>query len=172
MYNLAHIHVYEEMIKQDIDRSIELLIKSSNEFEYSFNLLCIILIKRYGFKIERIQHEIDKQIEKTNEIHAKVSAKINLLINLGELYVDSLYETYRNKDFLYDVLHLPICSSDLLKKNKKNPNLKDISKDFYEGVGYDLINRDSKSQFKTFIIYKAYQIKNDNYFFGAADGGR
>ena len=56
--------------------------------------------------------------------------------------------TYRNKDFLYDVLHQPICSSDLLKENtdekEKNPNLKNISEGFYEGFGYYLINIDSK----------------------------
>ena len=74
---------------------------------------------------------------------------IDLLICSGEIFVDHLYETYRNKDFLYDVLLKCICSSDLLKENteekEKNPNLKDISKDFYEGFGNDLINRDSKS---------------------------
>ena len=50
---------------------------------------------------------------------------------------------------MYDVIFQSVCSSDLMKENseqkEKNPNLKDISKDFYEGFGYDLINSDSSS---------------------------
>ena len=63
-------------------------------------------------------------------------------------YVDYIYETYKNKDFLYNVLFDHICSSDLHKEKtekKRDPNLKDISEDFYEGFGYDLINHNSKS---------------------------
>ena len=148
MYNLAHIHIYEETIKRDTDKSIELLIKSSNEFEHSFNLLCIVLIKTFGFNIEKIKHEIDKRLEKTNELYEIISTITNLLINLGEFYVDYLYEIYRNKDFLYDVLCQEICSSDLHEENtekERDPNLEDISKDFYEGFGYDLINSNSSS---------------------------
>ena len=140
---LSVYYFYEETIKRDIDKSIELLIKSSNEFEYSLNLLCIVLIKRFGFNFELVKYEIDKRIEKTNKLYETISTKTNFIINLGKQNVDSLYETYKNKDFLYDVLYHPICTSDLIKeiseKTEKNPNLKIITKDFYEGFGDDLI---------------------------------
>ena len=140
---------YDETIKQDIDKSIELLIKSSTEFKHAFNLLCVVLIKTFGFDIEKIKNEIDKRVGKSNELYSKIIAMVNLLIYSGESIVNYLYEEYRNKDFLYDVLFDYICTSDLLKENteqkEKNPHLKDISEDFYEGFGYDLIRRNSNS---------------------------
>ena len=114
---------------------------------HSFILLCVVLIKTFGFDIEKNRTEIDKRIEKTNKLYLNISEMINILIVLGELYVIGLYESYRNTDFLYDAIFYPICSSDLLKENteqkEKDPNLKDISEDFFDGFGYDLINTNS-----------------------------
>lgn len=38
MYNLAHIYIYDEKIKQNLDEPIDLLIKSSNFFDHSLIL--------------------------------------------------------------------------------------------------------------------------------------
>ena len=46
MYNLAHMYLYGELINENIDQSIDLLIKSSDKgFMTSFILLCLAIIK-------------------------------------------------------------------------------------------------------------------------------
>ena len=67
-------------------------------------------------------------------------------LDSGKFYVDYLYEKYKNKDFLYDVFHQHICSTDLHKeKEKKKSKFEYISECFYEYFGYDLICSNSKS---------------------------
>ena len=116
MYNLAHILIYDETIKRDINKSIELLIKSSNKFQYSFNLLCIALIKQFGFNIEIIKQEILKIKNVTEDILAEINHHIASISLIGELNFEILYESYRNKDFVYNFLLVPIFSYDLEHK--------------------------------------------------------
>ncbi|KAK8895338.1 hypothetical protein M9Y10_023798 [Tritrichomonas musculus] len=50
MFNLSSIYMYDVRIKIDINKSIDLLIKSSNlNFEPSCTLLCLAIIKKCGF---------------------------------------------------------------------------------------------------------------------------
>lgn len=48
MFNLAHIYFYEEAGICKIEEAIELLIKSTlQNIEYSINLLCLTVVKKY-----------------------------------------------------------------------------------------------------------------------------
>ena len=59
MFNLAHIYFYEEYGVSDLNKSIELLIKSSKQyFTISIYLLCLALIKKYThIDISQIQRD-------------------------------------------------------------------------------------------------------------------
>ena len=114
---------------------IQLMIWSTNQSIYQY--LVWLFHRRYG---------IDKWVEKATELYLKITTKVKKLLYSGKPTVNYLYGTYKNKDFLYDVLFNYVCSSDLLKENKaKNPHLKDISEHIYEGFGYDLIRNKSNS---------------------------
>ena len=66
MYNLAHIYLYEFKTEQKIDLSIELLINSSSQnFEPSKYLLCIALLYKNNFDLEKIRKELT---EKSNNL--------------------------------------------------------------------------------------------------------
>ena len=141
MYNLAHIYIYNESIEHDINKSINLLIKSSNKFIHSLILLCIILKKKYG-DISDIMREI-KKLTDDNDLISNVR---EMILTDNSFYGENLndsYESYRSKDFLYNVLYKPILTSDLqhikYDEDRKYPNAKDISDLFYEGLGSDII---------------------------------
>ncbi|KAK8886523.1 hypothetical protein M9Y10_041987 [Tritrichomonas musculus] len=66
MFNLAHIHLYEEFHKSNLDKAIELLVKPAiKEIEFSFDLLCLAVIKKYEVlnesEIEECFEKIDKE---------------------------------------------------------------------------------------------------------------
>ena len=66
MFNLAHIHLYEEIHKSNLDKAIELLVKPTiKEIEFSFDLLCLAVIKKYEVlnesEIEKCFEKIDKE---------------------------------------------------------------------------------------------------------------
>ena len=58
MYNLAHIHIYDEKIQGDLDKAIGLLIRSSSKFIPSTILLSLVLVKKFCFNIDTINREI------------------------------------------------------------------------------------------------------------------
>lgn len=61
MFNLACIYLYNDSFKDNVELSIDLLIKSSNRgFHPSKELLCLALIKKFGFNLVIIKDEIDK----------------------------------------------------------------------------------------------------------------
>ncbi|KAK8839704.1 hypothetical protein M9Y10_031408 [Tritrichomonas musculus] len=141
MYNLAHIYIYSDFIEHDIDKSINLLIRSSNKFHHSLILLSIILMKKYG-NISNTIHEI-KKLTDDIVIQSKVYITImNINSGNGEI-LNYLYEFYRSRDFLYDIFYNPILSSNLQNKiyheNVERPYAKNISDLFYQGFGCDLI---------------------------------
>lgn len=142
MYNLAHTYIYEEGIIQNIDKPINLLIKSSNHFVYSVILLSIFLIRNFGFDEEAIIKEITKRTEKTSNLISKILNIIKTIQLSGKSSFESLYELYRQKIFLYDIEAEPIQFTDISKIEFKNnatkyPKAKNISKLFYEGFGYN-----------------------------------
>ncbi|KAK8887833.1 hypothetical protein M9Y10_038890 [Tritrichomonas musculus] len=143
MYNLAHLYMYDETIKEGINKSIELLIKSSDQFKLSKILLCILLVKQFGFNIDIIKEKIEERTEGQKNFSNQIIEQICHLNLFDELTFEIMYESYRNKDFLYSSTFRIIESSDLLKPKEKDiihkyPNAKDISSLFYEGFGEDL----------------------------------
>ena len=139
IYNLAHIYIYDETIKKDLNKSIDLLIKSINKFKHSYILLCLALLKRFDSNIETINQELKKRTDITKSAMRRILKKIALL----KLNFDAQYESYRNKDYLYNFKLKPVESSKIENiKEKvvppKYPNAKDLSSEFYKGFGEDL----------------------------------
>ncbi|KAK8870233.1 hypothetical protein M9Y10_008110 [Tritrichomonas musculus] len=136
MYNLAHMYFYNDHIKEEFD-PINLLIRSSNEdFYESIQLLCIILFKTFGNDEAKIIKRLNE-----NEIKAKnISLIISRLIPNESSY-ETLYQYYKNIDFLYDISSKPIKSSEVgkeIKKDRNNFRAKEITSVFYEGFGIDI----------------------------------
>ena len=145
MYNLAHIYIYNSAINQDFNKSVDLLIKSMNKFIHSFILLCLLLIKEFDFNIEKIKQELQKR--KDPDLTESTVDIILYEITLCNLCYKELYESYRYKDYLYNIKCKPILSSELEHVNEKSvppkyPNAKDISSEFYKGFGEDLYKPD------------------------------
>ncbi|KAK8892400.1 hypothetical protein M9Y10_029626 [Tritrichomonas musculus] len=143
MYNLAHTYIYEETIKQDIDKLVELLIESSSHFLNSVILLSIFLIKNFGFDIERIKSEITKRAGNNSKLVLKVSNIVKFINILGKSTFESLFDIYRTKIFLYNIEAKPILITKIteIKIKEVSPNYpkaKNISHLFYEGFGIDL----------------------------------
>ena len=70
---------------------------------------------------------------------------INYLQSCDGSTIYCLYELYREQDFIYDLCCQPVLTSELdkIKFNEvkpKYPNIKDISSEFYEGFGRDLLS--------------------------------
>ena len=139
MYNLANIYMYND--KSKIDDAIDLLFNSFSQFSYSLNLLCLALVKKYGFNFNKIEDKV-KELDK-NCPKNKLSLIINKLYYL-RLYnnweFESLYESYREKYFLYNYKHEFISFSDFhAKKDNDNQNkAPNINKIFYEGFGIEI----------------------------------
>ena len=139
MYNLAHIYMYDATIKQDLNKSIDLLIRSMSIFQHSYILLSLALLKQFNFNIETIKIELSKR----TDITRSSMEKILKVVALSELNFDVLYELYRSKDYIYNIKLEPIEYSELEKINEKivqpkYPNAKDISSEFFKGFGEDL----------------------------------
>ena len=144
MYNLTNIYIYDENIKQNFNKSIKLLIKSSKKFEHSMILLCLVLIKKFGFNIEIIMQNIKKQKEIDINLSTKIYLKIEYILSFGIQVFESLYSSYKDKDFLYNIELQPILTKYLESSNEdiiqsKFLNAKDISSEFYDGFGRGLL---------------------------------
>lgn len=142
MYNLSHLYMYEDSIK-DINKLFEMLIKSSDQFQHSLVLLSLLLIKQFGFDIQTLKNEIEKKL-KGKMIYQKEYFKILLIYKLFDRNVfEKIYEAYRTKDFMYNA-SVKIIESKYLQEIKadeiipKYPNAKNITKVFYEGFGDDI----------------------------------
>lgn len=137
MYHLAKIYIYEEPNEKNIDKSINLLIRSSkDDFFPSKELLCIILIHRYGTNIENIRKALNDNGKNLFEKLNKIMKDEFLLENKSIL--DQRFDFYRNFEILYNQ-YLKFVSYEQLM-NTKNNSLsqqctKNISKEFYEGLG-------------------------------------
>lgn len=137
MYNLAHIYLFNDTI--DIDKSIDLLIQSSNQdFLPSQELLCLALIKKYGSDLVTIKEILDKQLNQKSNIIYKIMIK-------QELYKDTsfikTYQYYKNIDFLYNDSFQPIQSNEVVatRKNFGNNVNYNLTSEFYDGFGHDIL---------------------------------
>ena len=158
MYNLAHIYVYDETFRGGVEKAIELLIRSLSMNKISLSvlyhsivLLSLALLKQFDFNnnINTNINAIKKQISQRVEIPSDVTNKIYYIIHTFALYdklfYEFCYELYRKKDFVYDILRQPVFTSNLDRTNRsdklpKYPKAKDISSEFYDGFGKDLLN--------------------------------
>ncbi|KAK8840052.1 hypothetical protein M9Y10_030985 [Tritrichomonas musculus] len=139
-YNLAHIYLYNEITDHSIDKSIDLLIQSSLEgFNQSLILLCISLIKKYGYNFDAFAKRLDND---------SLSLKIIRLIELkrlnNEKNYEQLFKQYRHVDFLYNIIQEYVLSSKISEDNpieniQNNSKIIDISEMFYEGFGFGRI---------------------------------
>ncbi|KAK8899188.1 hypothetical protein M9Y10_001490 [Tritrichomonas musculus] len=117
-------------MKNNINNSIELLIKSSNKgFLPSLHLLSLALIKNYGFNIENIYRKL-------LETSPNLIEEVNNLINEKKLFFkeifDAYYCYYEQINYLYNYLLEIIPSHDIFVPSQ-NQTKKDISSEFYEG---------------------------------------
>ena len=138
MYNLAHIHIYDEKIQGDINKAIDLLIRSSSKFIHSTVLLSLVLVKIFSFNIDVIKREIRKIHGFTDILIYQICRNINEYEMLDRNKFEILYEIYKTEYFLYDI-ELKAISASYFEKmreektNPKYPNAKDITNMFYEG---------------------------------------
>ena len=51
----------DETINQDLNKSIDLLIRSMNFFSHSLNLLCLAFQKQFDLNIQRIKQELKQR---------------------------------------------------------------------------------------------------------------
>ena len=118
MYHLAKIYIYEEPNEKNIDKSINLLIRSSKEdFFPSKELLCIILIHRYGTNIENIRKALNDNGKNLFEKLNKIIKDEFLLENKSIL--DLRFDFYRNFEILYNQ-YLKFVSYEQLMNTKNN----------------------------------------------------
>ena len=72
MYNLSHIYIYEYQTNDNINESIQLLIDSSKQdLIPSDVLLCIAMIKKHEFDIDKIQRDL-MNITRTKKFISKI----------------------------------------------------------------------------------------------------
>lgn len=134
MYNLAHIYIFEDGFENKIDESIDLLFESVS-FEPAIMLLCIILIKKYGFNFDMIEQII---IEKTSESNKIFQNRIIKQLKLfDEFKLNEQYKLYQSLDFLFGFnSHFrAFASSKIFNEERKNENkeMKDLTSEFYDG---------------------------------------
>ncbi|KAK8834387.1 hypothetical protein M9Y10_019121 [Tritrichomonas musculus] len=139
MYNLGHLYLYEEPIKDSINQSIDLLIRSLNEgFPPSFELLCISLFKKYDNDIDSIKQKLEEQTNNFNKYKTTIHEIIEIFRS-NKFFYESKYLEYKSIDFLYNALCKCLQTNEITKEKEtheeKNPNIKEISTLFYEGFG-------------------------------------
>ena len=146
MYNLSHIYIYEEM-SDKLDESIELLIKSSLNFEPSIGLLFISLIQKYKtINIEQIEKEVKKHKNFTENDINKIVNDIFSYFEYNNIDSDlykNLYQSYQNIDYTYFIYYEAIPTNIFMnqkqKYNEDNIDPKfNINDDFYDGFGINI----------------------------------
>ena len=138
MFNLAHIYLYEESVKFDLDKAIGLLIKATLlENAFAFNLLKLALIKKYK-NISKLVIE--------NELKNNGVKKIDKMVN--QIYNDIIKRNLTNPNFfiflygidkdinlVYDLnFHYKQIDIKIEKKSRiTSKSSNEINSDFYAG---------------------------------------
>ena len=146
MYNLAHMYLYDDSFETNNDNKkiFELLIESSNRgFPPSIVLLCLALVKKFGFDLNNIKIELEKFTGKKSNLLFLVCNMIKDKQLDNRLIFDIQFQRYKKIDFVFN--HLKFCFiSDILLNQKSDQNHKEdlkkknLSQAFYEGFGCDL----------------------------------
>ena len=143
MYNLANIYIFDDAIKQDIDTSIDLLIRSSPYFYHSTFLLYLVLLNKFGYDINAIMKFIDEKANHSCELSSKIMEMFNKTQYFPRSVFKEAFDSYKDHLFLYDFDINPISFLDFQDQaNYQNPlqnkNVKNISEKFYEGFGLSI----------------------------------
>ncbi|KAK8836532.1 hypothetical protein M9Y10_037792 [Tritrichomonas musculus] len=136
MFNLAHIYFYEEAGISNLDKAIELLVKSTLQNTiYSLDLLCLAVIKKYEspdiFKIYDFFRTID--YENSWILSKKVIHKIESLNLMESIYYDCLYDYLKGINLVY--YGNKIENQTRKKKIEIIDHRPVINEFFYEGLG-------------------------------------
>ena len=103
MYNLSHLYIYEDGADESINKSIDLLVKSSSSgFLRSTELLSLIMVKKYGENYDEIKLEIEKYLENSNDLTVTI---INMIKNeklYDQKYFEKKYQELKAIDFYFN----------------------------------------------------------------------
>ena len=143
IYNLSHIYIYEDGTNEKIDKAIDLLIRIfENEFFQAKKLLCIALVKKHGFDIEKIKQDLLHKAGRWGDLPFNVLKMVLDRNFFNEKDFKNSYQYYKNVDFVYDFeydyMTTKILNEKIIKNNQKRG--KDISSEFYEGFGFDILH--------------------------------
>lgn len=137
MRNLASIYFYGDAGKPNLDKAIELLVRSYKKSKW-INFLCLVVFKKYesldSSKIRKKIEEIDMNLGKS------LSEEIIRLIKIFKLNNPSVYETsYKKfKDINYVYYADTIEKQQVKKKIEKIDKRPTINSLFYEGFGMQI----------------------------------
>lgn len=141
MYNLSHIYIYEEKDENSLNKSIKLLIQSfKNGFYQSIELLCLVIIKKIGFDIEKIKQELHENFDIEDKLYNSIYGIIKNKKLLNPYYFEKNFKYYKDTDYTYYYNLKPIKSSEVfnLEENSFFEERKNISQQFYEGFDLDI----------------------------------
>ena len=142
MYNLSNIYIYDNRIKQNLDKSIELLIISINlGFYPSYFLIGIALVLKAGFDIKNIEYEMDMHKDITKSLKEEVIETIKYNNLCTKSFFDRFHKNIKNICFLYDFNKDFIFSDEIINQKEfllKSKPLPSITKEFYEGFAIDI----------------------------------
>ena len=142
MYNLSNIYIYDNRIKQNLDKSIELLIKSINlGFYPSYFLIGIALVLKAGFDIKNIEYEMDMHKDITKSLKEEIIEIIKYNNLCTKTFFDRFHKNIKNICFLYDFNKDFIFSDEIINQKEfllKSKPLPSITKEFYEGFAIDI----------------------------------
>ncbi|KAK8837097.1 hypothetical protein M9Y10_037150 [Tritrichomonas musculus] len=136
MFNLAHIHLYEEFHKSNLDKAIELLVKPAiNKIEFSFDLLCLAVIEKYeALNISEIEKDFEKiDKERGSKLAKRVYVEIKFQLTHDPAYYEKTYNKLKGINLVYYGNKIEN-QTEKKKIEYIDPRPK-TNKLFYEGLG-------------------------------------
>lgn len=158
MYNLAHVYLYDEHTNESINKSIELIRSTENEFESSIKMLCIIIIKKHGINLDNIGKDISQYTKNLSKFISSFKEIINNHSLDKANNLENVYLELKNIDYMYNIFLGIINSKKLFeeykfKKSDQSNSQFNISRQFYEGFRFDIINNIYKIVIIVSLIY-------------------
>ena len=135
MYNLARLVYYEN---GNFEKAVLLLLMSLNMFPPSFDLLCILLIKKLGFiTLEKIRDELKNYGDDHDELARNLYSNIKYKTFEHHLIFEYLFQLYSELDFYYDSFQNYRSVKEKRNSYEVEPkNIQNINDLFYEGFGF------------------------------------
>ena len=152
MYNLAHIYFYGEKVNVNIEKAIELLIRSSLKgLTASKSLLALALTKKITkITMESIKEEIIKidnqNLYRVNKLALEIFDFIQGFSLENDEKYDFFYSVNQKIYYVYDIHKKPVMAEKFWfereqkekEEAEKNKNLHEVNQYFYEGFGNEL----------------------------------